>query len=367
MTAFLSASIVQSTPRRRRYFHAPLSCTATTPQPSPTPTPPSPSTPSQTSCGFAALVGPSNSGKSTLLNRLLGQKLAIVTPKVQTTRCRIAGIAMYDNTQTVYLDTPGIFPASNRLARAMVKSAWGSAASADAIAIVLDAAIMFHEGRRQGVRKLVVPKDTEQVMARVAERRIKGHHAEIKLCANKVDAVPEDERPFLEDRMLAVMEKTGLEKAGAELHLMSARYGDGVDELARWVEKRMPEGPWLYPEDDLTDMPSRLLAAEVAREKAFMVLKQELPYQIAIETTSYKDLSDGSIRITQDLLVARKSQKMIVTGKGGSVVKEISMRARQELAEVFGTTVHLILTVKVRGKWKEDKRQYEQWGLDFNA
>lgn len=249
----------------------------------------------------------------------------------------------------------------------MVKSAWKSAASADAIAIVLDVAVMFHEGRRQDIRKLVVPKDTETVMARVAEKRIKGHQAEIKLCANKIDAVPEEERPFVEERMHAVMEKTGLEEAGAQLHMMSARYGNGVDEFATWVKERMPMGPWLYPEDDLTDMPSRLLAAEVSREKAFMVLKQELPYEIAIETTSYKDLADGSIRITQDVLVARKSQKMIVTGRGGAVIKEISMRARHELAEVLGSTVHLILTVKVRGKWKEDRRQYEQWGLDFNA
>lgn len=343
------------------YVSASASASASLPLP-----PLIPTSPDQ-SCGFAALVGPSNSGKSTLLNRLLGQKLAIVTPKVQTTRCRIAGIATYGLTQVVYLDTPGIFSASNRLARAMVKSAWASAGHGDTVAVVLDAAAMFHNARRMGVRKLLVPDDAADVMKRVAERRKRGHPAEIKVCANKIDAVPEEEREFVKERMLTVMEKLGLNEVGAELHLMSARDGEGVEELATWVKERMPKGPWLYPEDDLTDMPARLLAAEVSREKAFMVLKQELPYEIAIETTSYKEQEDGSIRITQDVLVGRNSQKIIVTGKGGAVVKAIGMKARHELAEVLGTTVHLMLTVKVRGKWKEDKRQYDQWGLDYNA
>lgn len=226
---------------------------------------------------------------------------------------------------------------------------------------------MAHDARRNGVRKLAVPDDAAIVMKRVAERRKRGHHAEIRVCANKMDAVPGEEREFVRERMLTVMDKLGLNEVGAELHLMSARDGEGVEELATWVKERMPKGPWLYPEDDLTDMPARLLAAEVSREKAFLVLKQELPYEIAIETTSYKEQDDGSIRITQVVLVGRKIQKIIVTGKGGAVVKAIGMKARQELSEVLGATVHLMLTVKVRAKWKDDKRQYDQWGLDFNA
>lgn len=291
-----------------------------------------------------------------------------MTPKPNTTRCRVAGIAQYDKTQVVYLDTPGIFEPSTRLSRAMVKSAWTSASAADAVAVVLDAAAMFHNARRAGMGgKLAVPADAEQVLKRVADRKMKGHSAGVWVCANKMDAVPEDDRDFVRERMEVVMSGTGMQEAGAKLWLMSARYGDGVEELAEWVTGCMPKGPWLYPEEDLTDMPARLLAAEVTREKAFMVLRQELPYEIAVETNSYKELSDGSIRIEQDVLVARKSQRMIVTGKGGAVVKEIGTRARKELGEILGTTVHLMLRVKVGSKWKEDKRHYEQWGLDYGA
>lgn len=290
-----------------------------------------------------------------------------MTPKVQTTRCRVSGIATFDKTQVIFLDTPGIFEASTRLSRAMVKSAWVSGAQADAVAIVVDAAAMFHDARRAGLRKLHVPNDVVDVMKGVARRRDRGHTAQVCVCANKIDAVPENERDFVRGKMQLVMDSLGLPGAEVCLFLTSARFGDGIGEFSRWVTDNMPSGQWLYPEDDLTDMPARLLAAEVSREKAFMVLKQELPYEIAIETTSYKEKDDGSIRITQDILVKRSSQKRIVTGLEGSVVKSIGTKSRLELQEVLGATVHLMLTVKVRSKWKEDKRQYEQWGLDYNA
>lgn len=249
----------------------------------------------------------------------------------------------------------------------MVKSAWVSGAQADAVAIVLDAAEMFHDARRAGLRKLAVPNSVADVMRGVSRRRKRSHVAPVCVCANKMDAVPPEEHAFVEERMRTIMREFGLEEVDAALFLISARNGDEVDSFAEWVRGHMPVGPWLYPDDDLTDMPSRLLAAEVTREKAFMVLREELPYEIAIETTSYRDQQDGSIRITQDVFVARDSQKRIVTGHGGAVVKSIGMKSRFELQEVFGTTVHLMLTVKVRKNWKEDKLQYEQWGLDYNA
>lgn len=317
--------------------------------------------------GFAALIGPSNSGKSTLLNRLVGQKVAIVTPKVQTTRCRIAGIVMYDAAQVAYLDTPGIFKPAGRLGRAMVKSAWGTGGDGDTISVVVDTAEMFHEAKRANVKALFIPDAVKEVFTGVAARKERGHRADICVCANKMDAIPDEAHGFALERLRGVMEKYGLGESVAGILPLSARHGAGVPELTKWVTSRMPQGPWLYPQDDLTDMPSRMIAAEVTREKAFMVLNQELPYEIAIETTSYKIQKDNSVRITQDILVSRDSQKRIVTGSMGSVVKKIGMKSREDLAEVFGTTVHLMLTVKVRGKWKDDKRQYEQWGLDYNA
>lgn len=322
--------------------------------------------PVATSCGFATLLGPSNSGKSTLLNSLIGQKVAIVTPKVQTTRCRIAGIATYDSTQVIFLDTPGIFSATNRLSRAMVKSAWKSGRDGDTVSIILDIAEMFHEARRAEVRGLYIPKGVEEVLDGISERRKRHTESPLCVCANKIDAIPEADRPFVYERLRSLMEEYGL-REDIDLLPISARHGEGIDTLKHWVTKRMPIGPWLYPEDDLTDMPARQVAAEVCREKAFMILRQELPYEIAIDTTSYKELKDGSIRITQDILVARNSQKRIVTGRGGAVVKAIGSRAREELAEVLGAPVHLMLTVKVKGKWKEEKSSYDQWGLDYNA
>eukprot|EP00177_Eucheuma_denticulatum_P006404 GFKZ01011687.1.p1 GENE.GFKZ01011687.1~~GFKZ01011687.1.p1 ORF type:complete len:380 (-),score=49.47 GFKZ01011687.1:977-2116(-) len=343
---------------------------ATTPSPNlpqPNPLPPLiPVSPEQ-SCGFAALIGPSNSGKSTLLNRLVGRKVAIVTPKVQTTRCRVTAIATYNSTQVIYLDTPGIFPANNRLSRAMVKSAWKSGAQADAVAVVLDVAEMYHQGRRVGMRKLAVSEEVVDVLKGVVRRIKRGHEAEVLVCGNKMDMIPEEDHPFVRERFGRVMDGCGLTEVGAVTLMMSAKEGMGLEEMGNWVVERMPRGNWLYAEDDLTDMPMRLIAAEVTREKVFLVLKQEIPYEIAVETTGYTEMEDGSVRITQNVLVGRKSQKAIVLGAGGAVIKKIGMQSRLDLKEMLGVEVHLILTVKVRAKWKEDVRHYSQWGLDFNA
>lgn len=249
----------------------------------------------------------------------------------------------------------------------MVKVAWTSGAQADAVIVVLDVAAMFHEARRVGVRRLAVTEEMSSLLKGVAERKGRGHAADILVCANKVDAVPEEEHAFVEEKMGTVMRAHGLQDVNASMLTISARHGHRVEELVDWVVERMPKGNWLYAEDDLTDMPARLLAAEVTREKAFLVLRQELPYEIAVETTSYRELGNGEIRITQDVLVARNSQKRIVTGQGGTVVKKIGMKSREELKYILDAEVHLMLTVKVKEKWKDDRRHYQQWGLDYNA
>lgn len=316
------------------------------------------------SCGFAALLGPSNSGKSTLLNLLVGSKVAIVTPKVQTTRCRVAGIIVKDSIMTIYLDSPGVFKPSGRLDRAMVRAAWSAANSSDAVAIIVDAAQVYHGGRRlrEEGDEVYISEALHEVFSRIPEGRF-----DYCICLNKIDTVEPNERNEFLACFRRALDKMGIDGASAQLFPMSALNAFGVDEFTAWVRSRMPAGPFLYPEDDLTDMPMRLVAAEVTREKVFMLLKQELPYEIAIETTSYKEQKDGSIRITQDIVVNRSSQKKIVTGHGGSMVKAIGMASRKELSEMTESVVHLMLMVKVREKWKEESRSYRPWGLDYNA
>lgn len=326
---------------------------------------------SDTYCGFATLLGPSNSGKSTLVNHLVGQKVAIVTPKVQTTRCRISGIATYNDTQVVFLDTPGIFSPTNRLSRAMVKSAWKSGGEGDVVSIILDAAklsrLLKGDRGKETHEQARFPDDISAVFEGVAQARSRGRIPNLSVCANKMDIVKRESREKVIHLISEMMSYFDLPQESIPIFPISARHGDRVEPFQKWVVSHMPRGPWLYAEDDMTDMPSRQLAAEVTREKLFLLLQQELPYEVAVETTSFKELSDASIRITQDILVSRDSQKRIVTGKGGSVVKAIGSKSRAELSQTFGTTVHLMLTVRVRSKWKEEKWQYQQWGLDFHA
>jgi GTPase len=312
-------------------------------------------------CGFAALLGPSNSGKSTLLNRLVGTKVAIVTPKVQTTRCRVAGIVTKEQMMIIFLDTPGVFSPNGRMDRAMVRAAWQSASSGDVVSVIVDAAELYHRRPRVEADDLHVSEALEEIITRMPKRNM-----EYCICLNKIDTIPNADVPEFLNRFERLLISLGVTSTVA-VFPMSARDGAGVDEFTSWVSDRIPAGPWLYPGDDLTDMSMRLIAAEVTREKAFMLLKHELPYDIAVETTSYKEQRDGSVRITQDIFVSRNSQKRIVTGQSGAMVKAIGMRARHELCEMTGTTVHLMLTVKIREKWKEDARSYEAWGLDFNA
>lgn len=320
-------------------------------------------------CGFAGLLGPSNSGKSTLLNRLVGSKIAIVTPKVQTTRCRVAGIVTEGDTMVIYLDTPGVFKASGRLDRAMVRAAWSAASSGDVVAIIVDGAQMYHGGRRleegrEEWEELYISEAFQEIAQRVPRGRL-----QYCICLNKIDVIPDAAVPDFLARFSRVLLKLGIESTpnAGNVFPISAQTGEGIDAFCAWIESRMPTGPWLYPEDDLTDMPLRLIAAEITREKLFMLLKQELPYEIAVETTSYQEKKDGSVRIAQNILVNRESQKGIVTGQRGTMVKAIGVAARKDMSEVTGGVVHLILTVKVREKWKDDSRSYNMWGLDFNA
>lgn len=359
---FLSSINQTSTHRLSYPKSACIQSNAKTSDPIPSPSPlPQFHTSKDSTCGFAALVGPSNVGKSTLLNHILGQKLAIVSPKVQTTRCRISGIASFSETQVIFLDTPGVFEATTRLNRAMVKAAWSSFRAADAAAIILDIAAMYYDAKRAGKPgTLVVPQAAHDLIKAAAR-----HHCPVAVVANKLDSIPEKDHPTVEKCLREIMKDYGVGEN--PLWMLSAKSGDGVDRFCEWVKTCMPKGPWLYPDDSLTEMPSRLIAEEVTREKAFYALKQELPYEIAVETVSFREQKDGSVRIEQDILVRRDSQRRIVTGQGAQVIKKIGMTAREELKEILGMEVHLMLKVKVKGKWKEDRSQYERWGLDFNA
>lgn len=299
-------------------------------------------TPLPTRCGFVAIVGAPNAGKSTLTNRLVGAKVSIVTHKVQTTRTRIRGVAVSDETQIVYIDTPGIFAPRRRLDRAMVAAAWGGAEDADVVVLLVDA--------RGGITK-----DVQRILDGLEKSGGKAI-----LALNKVDAVKREKLLGL----TAELDATG---RFTDIFMISALNGDGVEDLRDALAARLPEGPWMFPEDQLSDMNDRLFAAEITREKLFLQLHQELPYALTVETEGWQPFDDGSVKVEQVVYVERDSQKGIVLGKGGQRIKSIGQDARTELEEHWGRRVHLNVFVKVRGKWGDDPERYRDWGLDYNA
>lgn len=303
-----------------------------------------------TRCGFVALIGAPNAGKSTLLNHLVGAKVSIVTPKVQTTRSRITGIAMEGAAQIVYVDTPGIFEPKRRLDRAMVTAAWSGVADADAVVLLIDAG---RAAKMDGI-----DPDTRRIVD-----GLKGHAKHPKrgamiLALNKIDTV---DRPEL----LKMAETLNAEGVFDRIFMISALRGDGVDDLRHHLVSLIPPGPWLYPEDQLSDIPQRLLAAEVTREKAFLQLHQELPYALTVETEAWQERQDGSVRIDQVIIVGRDNHKAMVLGHGGSKVKAIGSAARQELEKQLERRVHLFLHVKVRENWQDIPEHYRAIGLEF--
>lgn len=296
----------------------------------------------RTQCGFVALLGAPNAGKSTLVNQLVGAKVSIVTHKVQTTRTRIRGIAIEGDAQIVLVDTPGIFKPKRRLDRAMVHAAWAGAGDADVVIVVADARIGLDD-------------DTLRIVEGLKEA---GRPAVLAL--NKVDDIKRE-------RLLPVAAAFGEVFSFERVFMISALNGSGCDDLRAYLAERMPAGPWLYPEDELSDLPMRLMAAEVTREKVFLQLHDELPYSATVETDQWTEREDGSVRIDQTLYVERDSQKKIALGKGGRKIREIGSEARVELEEMLERRVHLFLFVKVRENWQEDRQRLREWGLEWNV
>ena len=293
-----------------------------------------------TQCGYVALIGAPNAGKSTLVNQIVGSKVSIVTHKVQTTRSLIRGIALKGDKQVIFVDTPGIFAPKRRLDRAMVNTAWGGAKDADLVAILVDA--------RKGMTEQV--EDILDNLDAIKLPKV--------LILNKIDLVKRDS-------LLALAQSLN-DKAGFDATFMvSALNGDHTGDLLDYFAERMPKGPWLYPEDMISDLPMRQLASEITREKVFLRLHEELPYASTVETEKWEQKPDGSVRIEQTIYVERDNQKMIVLGKGGRSIKAISMAAREELQDLLETKVHLFLFVKVRERWVDDPERYREMGLDF--
>ncbi len=293
-----------------------------------------------TRCGFAAVIGAPNAGKSTLVNALVGAKVSIVTHKAQTTRARVRGIAIEGESQIVLVDTPGIFAPKRRLDRAMVETAWTEAREADVAVLVVDAA--------RGFDDLVEP----------ILDQARDHAVPLSLALNKVDKIDKA-------KLLALAAEAANRLSLEQLFMISALSGDGVADLKGWLAGRMPPGPWLFPEDQIADAPLRQWAAEVTREKMFLRLHEEIPYSSTVETTGWKSLQNGSIRIDQTIFVERESQRKIVLGAKGQAIKQISMEARKEIAEGLEAPVHLFLFVKVRENWADDPERYREMGLDF--
>ena len=294
----------------------------------------------KTSCGFVALIGAPNSGKSTLTNSLVGAKVSIVTHKAQTTRGPVRGIALIGDSQVILVDTPGIFQPKRRLDRAMSTAAWDRAGDADLVVLVIDAKRGLDDGVIQLLRHLhQVKRPTIAVL-------------------NKIDLVSKPE-------LLKLASNVAAQYSFDQVFMISALTGDGVGDLKAYLAETVPPGPWLFPDDQLTDAPLRQAAAEITREKLFMRLHDELPYALTVEATEWKELNDRSVRIEQTIFVERDSQKKIVLGAKGATIKEISMSARQDIAAMIERPVHLFLFVKVRGRWGEDPERYREMGLDF--
>lgn len=293
-----------------------------------------------TRCGFVAIIGAPNAGKSTLVNALVGAKVTIVSHKVQTTRSLVRGIAMEGGSQIILVDTPGLFSPRRRLDRAMVSAAWGGAADADRVVVLVDA-------------KKGLDEPVEAILDKLGDVR-----QPKDLVLNKVDLV---DRPKLLDLATAINERARFEKT----FMISAATGSGVKDLRQHLAATAPLGPWHYPEDEISDVPARMLAAEITREKLYHRLHDELPYDATVETESYEERRDGSIRIEQTIYVVREGQRKIMLGKGGETIKLISQSAREELSKLFETKVHLFLFVKVRENWGDDPERYERMGLEY--
>ncbi|MEN8893634.1 GTPase Era [Planktotalea arctica] len=299
-------------------------------------------TDTQTRAGFVALIGEPNAGKSTLTNRMVGAKVSIVTHKVQTTRARIRGVALEGASQLVFVDTPGLFKPTRRLDRAMVAAAWGGAADADVVVLMVEA----NRGVSEGVEAIM-----EGLLGFEGERKI-------ALAINKIDRVKSEV-------LLALSEKLNAAYPFMATFMISAERGHGVDALKEWLAGEVPQGPWLYPEDQIADLPLRMIAAEMTREKLTLRLHQELPYQLTVETENWEERKDGSCKIDQLIYVMRDGHKGIVLGNKGETIKAVGKASREELEEFLGRKVHLFLQVKVRANWLEDSERYENMGLNF--
>ena len=295
-----------------------------------------------TKAGFVALIGEPNAGKSTLTNRMVGAKVSIVTHKVQTTRARIRGVALEGASQLVFVDTPGLFKPTRRLDRAMVAAAWGGAADADVVVLMIEA----NRGVTEGV---------ERILEGLQDF---GEHRKIALAINKIDRIKSE-------ALLALSEKMNEAYPFVATFMISAERGHGVDALKEWLAGEVPEGPWLYPEDQIADLPLRMIAAEMTREKLTLRLHQELPYQLTVETEAWEERKDGSCKIDQLIYVMRDGHKGIVLGNKGETIKAVGKAAREELVEFLGRKVHLFLQVKVRPNWLEESERYDEMGLNF--
>lgn len=295
-----------------------------------------------TRAGFVSLIGAPNAGKSTITNNFVGSKVSIVSPKAQTTRTIVKGIGIYENTQIVFLDTPGIFKPKRRLDRAMVASAWSGMSDADIVVLVVDAKKGFDD-------------QTQSIVSKLNKNKI-----EAVLVLNKVDLIQKE-------KLLELSAKINTAGNFSQTFMVSALTGQNIEDFYKYLADNLPESPWYYPEDQISDMPLKLLTAEVVREKLFLYLREELPYAITVEPELWERREDNSVRAEMTIYVERDSQKTIVLGKGGSMIKKIGQSARRELEEMLEERIHLFLFVKVRENWGDDPARYTDWGLNFNS